>query len=83
MYLRGVKCLAIVAAMGAIAAAEPKPKIAIRIDGKERETATTADAFETALRKLAAAKSVGAAVNRFRHVGVARAHGGAVSLTGW
>lgn len=41
----------------ATAAAEPKQKVAISVEGKELETAKTADAVTGALRKLASAKT--------------------------
>lgn len=57
MYLRGVKCLVLLAMLAVSAAAEPRQKLAISVEGKERETAATADAFTAALRKLASAKT--------------------------
>jgi hypothetical protein len=57
MYLRGVKCLVLLALVAATAAAEPRQKLAISIEGKELETAKTAEAFTAALRKRASAKT--------------------------
>lgn len=52
-----MKSLALLAALAATTAADPKPKLAISVEGKERESFAAATAFSRALGKLAAAKT--------------------------